>query len=58
MSDITAARTELHARNLAPEAPLVRQLIADTGLDGAARAAISDHAEALVTTADRIAGSR
>ncbi|WP_284390563.1 bifunctional proline dehydrogenase/L-glutamate gamma-semialdehyde dehydrogenase PutA [Devosia yakushimensis] len=50
MTDIAAARQSLRDRNLAPEAPLVRQLIADTGLDAAARHTISAHAEALVTT--------
>ena len=50
MSDITAARAALHARNLADEAPLVRQLIADTGLTDADRKAISTQAETLVTT--------
>ena len=49
-TDITAARSELHARNLADETTLVRQLIADTGLDAAARKAISARAETLVTT--------
>jgi RHH-type proline utilization regulon transcriptional repressor/proline dehydrogenase/delta 1-pyrroline-5-carboxylate dehydrogenase len=50
MTDIAAARQSLRDRNLVPEAPLVRQLIADTGLDTAARQKISAHAEALVTT--------
>ncbi|SEP74821.1 L-proline dehydrogenase /delta-1-pyrroline-5-carboxylate dehydrogenase [Devosia sp. YR412] len=50
MSDITAARTELHARNLADETTLVRQLIVDTGLSETDRKSISAHAEALVTT--------
>ena len=47
---ISAARQSLRARNLADETTLVRQLIADTGLDGAARNTISARAEALVTT--------
>nr|WP_314261160.1 bifunctional proline dehydrogenase/L-glutamate gamma-semialdehyde dehydrogenase PutA [uncultured Devosia sp.] len=50
MTDIAAARADLHARNLADETTLVRQLIADTGLDAAARQKISAHAEQLVTT--------
>jgi RHH-type proline utilization regulon transcriptional repressor/proline dehydrogenase/delta 1-pyrroline-5-carboxylate dehydrogenase len=50
MTTIAAARHSLRDRNLAPEAPLVRQLIADTGLDATARQKISAHAEALVTT--------
>ena len=50
MTDIAAARQSLRDRNLAPEAPLVRQLIADTSLDATARQKISAHAEALVTT--------
>ncbi|WP_224701822.1 bifunctional proline dehydrogenase/L-glutamate gamma-semialdehyde dehydrogenase PutA [Devosia aquimaris] len=44
-----AIRQALRARNIAPEAPLVRDLITATGLDAAARQAISAHAEALVT---------
>ncbi len=47
---ITDIRATLRARNLADETPLVRDLIAATGLDDAARHAISAHAEALVTT--------
>ncbi|WEK06686.1 MAG: bifunctional proline dehydrogenase/L-glutamate gamma-semialdehyde dehydrogenase PutA [Candidatus Devosia phytovorans] len=50
MSDIAAARSDLHARNLADETKLVRQLIADTGLDATARQKISAHAEQLVKT--------
>ena len=50
MTDIAAARQSLRDRNLAPEATLVRQLIADTGLNATARQKISAHAEALVTT--------
>jgi len=45
-----AARQALRARYLADETTLVGQLIADTGLDEAARNAISARAEALVTT--------
>ena len=44
-----AIRQALRARNIAPEAPLVRDLILATGLDATARQAISAHAEALVT---------
>ncbi|MBU1336501.1 MAG: bifunctional proline dehydrogenase/L-glutamate gamma-semialdehyde dehydrogenase PutA [Alphaproteobacteria bacterium] len=47
---ITAARQSLRARNLADETQLVRQLIAETGLDAAARASISAKAEKLVET--------
>ncbi|MGV8832763.1 MAG: bifunctional proline dehydrogenase/L-glutamate gamma-semialdehyde dehydrogenase PutA [Devosia sp.] len=47
---IADARQSLRQRNLADETTLVRQLIADTGLDEAARIAISDRAEKLVTT--------
>ncbi|MBE0580927.1 proline dehydrogenase family protein, partial [Devosia sp.] len=47
---ITDIRTTLRARNLADETTLVRDLIAATGLDDAARQAISTHAETLVTT--------
>ena len=47
---IAAARQSLRALNLADETVLVRQLIADTRLDDAARAAISTRAEKLVTT--------
>ncbi|KKC31404.1 bifunctional proline dehydrogenase/L-glutamate gamma-semialdehyde dehydrogenase PutA [Devosia psychrophila] len=50
MSYITAARQSLHAHNLADETQLVRDLIAATGLDAAARQSISAHAESLVTT--------
>ena len=50
MNPITTARQSLRAHNLTDEASLVRQLIADTGLFPAARAEISAHAEALVTT--------
>jgi RHH-type proline utilization regulon transcriptional repressor/proline dehydrogenase/delta 1-pyrroline-5-carboxylate dehydrogenase len=47
---ITEIRTTLREHNLADEAPLVRDLIAATGLDIAARKAISAQAESLVTT--------
>ena len=47
---ITDIRATLRARNLVDETPLVRDLIAATGLDDAARHAISAHAETLVTT--------
>ncbi|WDQ97908.1 bifunctional proline dehydrogenase/L-glutamate gamma-semialdehyde dehydrogenase PutA [Devosia sp. J2-20] len=47
---IAVARQSLRALNLADETLLVRQLIADTRLDDAARAAISTRAEKLVTT--------
>jgi len=47
---IATARQSLRERNLTDETALVRQLIADTRLDEAARAAISTRAEKLVTT--------
>lgn len=47
---IATARQSLRERNLADETALVHQLIVDTGLDNAARAAISARAEQLVTT--------
>src|SRR5690554_1170680 len=47
---IATARQSLRERNLADETALVHQLIVDTGLDDAARAAISARAEQLVTT--------
>ncbi|KKC39742.1 pyrroline-5-carboxylate dehydrogenase [Devosia epidermidihirudinis] len=50
MTDITTARQSLRDRNLADEAPLVRQLIADTGLSAEDRVTISAHAEKLVET--------
>ena len=50
MTDITTIRQALRARNLADESTLVRDLIAATGLDPAARQAISARAETLVTT--------
>ena len=50
MTDITTIRHAFRAHNLADETQLVRDLIAATGLDDTARAAISAHAEALVTT--------
>ncbi|MBU1305466.1 MAG: proline dehydrogenase family protein, partial [Alphaproteobacteria bacterium] len=46
---ITEIRQAMRDRNLADEALLVRDLIAATGLDAAARIAISGHAEALVS---------
>ena len=50
MTDIAAARHTLRSQNLADESTLVRDLIAATGLDEAARRAISAHAETLVTS--------
>ena len=50
MTDITTARHTLRRQNLADESTLVHDLIAATGLDEAARQAISTHAEALVTS--------
>ncbi len=47
---IATARQSLRERNLADETTLVRQLIADTGLDEAARKTISARAETLVST--------
>src|SRR5690606_6227349 len=47
---IATIRHILRTHNLADESALVRDLIAATGLDEAARRAISAHAEALVTT--------
>jgi len=47
---IATIRHTLRTHNLADESVLVRELIAATGLDEAARQAISAHAEALVTT--------
>ncbi|MGV8856403.1 MAG: bifunctional proline dehydrogenase/L-glutamate gamma-semialdehyde dehydrogenase PutA [Devosia sp.] len=47
---IANARQSLRERNLADETTLVRQLIADTGFDAAARQTISARAETLVAT--------
>jgi RHH-type proline utilization regulon transcriptional repressor/proline dehydrogenase/delta 1-pyrroline-5-carboxylate dehydrogenase len=50
---ITAIRQTLRAHNLTDETTLVRDLITATGLDASARAAISVHAESLVTSVRR-----